>query len=257
MKSFALSRGNPWPVSRVQGHNQGSGEFFSGARKPLPIATGVIMLFRHVFAVSTFAIALPLASVSAQSTAPEPAKWSFSLGVDPTHFDLHTPEPGVNARMVANLTRSWQSGNSRFARHNSLMVSADAPRESQPFMISQFGPQCDCPMSVSRRYTGLTAGASYDLFRVSRFTPYITGGTGIYYNGYRRSPVRGFLTPSELAFYQNGGFSQDNFSLGVNAGLGFKVRIGSHELFIEQMLHKFDVRQPGIGIYPLNIGLRF
>ena len=113
-------------------------------------------------------------------------------------------------------------------------------------------------MRFSRRYAGLTAGASYDLFRVSRFTPYITGGTGIYYNGYRRSPVRGFLTPSELAFYQNGGFAQDNFSLGANAGLGLKVRIGSHELFIEQMLHDFDVRNHWIGgVYPLNIGLRF
>lgn len=215
------------------------------------------MHVRYVVAVSSLAIALPLASVSAQSTAPDTARWSFSLGVDPTHFDLHTPEPGVDARMVANLTRSWQSGNSRFARHISLMVGADVPREVQPGLISPFGPQCDCPMRLSRRYAGLTAGASYDLFRVSRFRPYITGGTGIYYNGYRRSPVNGVLTPSELAFYQNGGFSQDNFSLGVNAGLGLKVRIGSHELFIEQMLHKFDVRQPGIGIYPLNIGLRF
>lgn len=215
------------------------------------------MHVRYVVAVCSLAIALPLASVSAQSTAPEPAKWSFSLGVDPTHFDLHTPEPGVDARMVANLTRSWQSGNSRFARHISLMVGADVPREVQPGIISLFGPQCDCPMRFSRRYAGLTAGASYDLFRVSRFTPYITGGTGIYYNGYRRSPVRGFLTPSELAFYQNGGFAQDNFSLGANAGLGLKVRIGSHALFIEQMLHRFDVSSPGTGVYPVNIGLRF
>ena len=80
------------------------------------------MHVRYVVAVSSLAIALPLASVSAQSTAPEPEKWSFSLGVDPTHLDLHTPDPGVDARMVANLTRSWQSGNSRFARHISLMV---------------------------------------------------------------------------------------------------------------------------------------
>lgn len=216
------------------------------------------MHVRYVVAVSSLAIALPLASVSAQSTAPEPEKWSFSLGVDPTHLDLHTPDPGVDARMVANLTRSWQSANSRFARHISLMVGTDAPREAQPGLISPFGPQCDCPMRFSRRYAGLTAGASYDLFRVSRFTPYITGGTGIYYNGYRRSPVRGSLTPSELAFYQNGGFAQDNFSLGANAGLGLKVRIGSHALFIEQMIHDFDVRNHWIGgVYPLNIGLRF
>ena len=74
------------------------------------------MNVRYIVAAGSLAIALPLASVSAQTTTPsaqtttpEPAKWSFSLGVDPTAFDLHTPEPGVNARMVANLTRSWQS----------------------------------------------------------------------------------------------------------------------------------------------------
>ena len=110
------------------------------------------MRIRYVLAVSSFAIALPLASVSAQNTAPEPAKWSFSLGVDPTNLDLHTPEPGVEARMVANLTRSWQSGNSRWARHISLMVGADASRQLQPIMISPFGPPCDCPMRFSKRY---------------------------------------------------------------------------------------------------------
>ena len=68
------------------------------------------MHVRYVIAVSSLAIALPLASVLAQTTTPEPAKWSFSLGVDPTRFDVTNAEPGSEARMVANLTRSWQSG---------------------------------------------------------------------------------------------------------------------------------------------------
>jgi hypothetical protein len=169
----------------------------------------------HVVTAGWFAIALPLVSVAGQSTsstqsaAPDPARWSFSLGVDPTNLDLHTPEPGVQARMVANLTRSWQSGSSKWTRHISLMVGADAPREVQPF--GALGPLCDCPMRFSRRYAGITAGASYDLFRVSRFTPYIMGGTGFYVDGYRRSPVRDILTPSEAPFYANGADSHDAF----------------------------------------------
>lgn len=204
-------------------------------------------------AVTSLAVALPLASISAQSTASEPAKWSFSLGVDPTHFNLHPPEPGVDARMVANLTRSWQSRNSRFARNISLMVGMDAPRQVTP----SIDPLCACAMRISRDYAGLTAGASYDLFSLSRFTPYLKGGTGVYYNKFGRGPADGMLTPAELLLYQNGGFGQSSFSLGVNGGVGMKVRIGSHELFIEQALHAFDVNNLGTNIYPLNIGLRF
>jgi hypothetical protein len=222
------------------------------------------MRIRHVFAVSSLAIALPLASASAQTAAPATASWSFSLGVDPTNFDLHPPqfsprESGAQARMVANLTRSWQSGRSKWTRYISLMVGADAPREVQPFVFSggQFGPACDCPMHISRRYTGLTAGVSYDVFRVSRFTPYITGGTGFYVNGYRRSPVNGFLTPADVSLYQSGADSHDAFSLGANAGVGLKVRLGSHELFLEQKIHRFDISQAGIGVNPFNIGIRF
>jgi hypothetical protein len=226
---------------------------------------GVIMQLRSAVAASCLALALPLASVSAQttipsapSTTPEAASWSFSLGVDPTNLDLHPPGQGVDARMVANLTRSWKSGNSRWARHISLMVGTDAPREVQPLFSLTGGAPCDCSMDVVSRYAGLTAGASYDLFRVSRFTPYLTGGTGIYYTTLSRSPADGILTPSELAFYQNsGGFYQHNFSVGLNAGLGLKVRIGSRELFIEQMVHRFDIGILGVGISPLNIGIRF
>jgi hypothetical protein len=223
------------------------------------------MQLRHVIAASSLALALPLSSVSAQtatpsaqSTTPDAATWSFSLGVDPTNLDLHPPGSGVDARMVANLTRSWQSAHSRWARHISLMAGTDAPREVQPIFLGPVGAPCDCAMDVMTRYAGLTVGAAYDLFRVSRFTPYLTGGTGIYYTTLSRSPTDGILTPSELAFYQqSGGFYQHNFSVGVNAGLGLKIRMGSHELFIEQMFHRFDIGILGVGVAPLNIGIRF
>jgi hypothetical protein len=212
------------------------------------------MRYRRVIASSFLAASVPVALGFAQSAPlPEPPKWSFSLGVDPTNLDLHTPEPGVDARMVANLTRSWQSANSRFARHISLMVGTDAPREFNPNPVD---PQCDCWMKITRRYSALTAGVSYDLLRVSRFTPYLKGGTGIYYDSFTRGPSSGLLTPALLAYYGDG-FSESHFSLGVNGGLGLKVRLGSHEIFIEQMLHTFDVRRTGTGVYPLNIGILF
>ena len=212
------------------------------------------MDFRRSVAISCLAVVMPFVAVFAQSAPPsEPPKWSFSLGVDPTTLDLHTPEPGVDARMVANLTRSWQSANSRLARHISLMVGTDAPREFNPNPVD---PQCNCWMSVTRRYSGLTADVSYDLLRVSRFTPYLKAGTGIYYDSFTNGPSSGLLSPALLAYYEND-FSGSHFSLGVNGGIGLKVRLGSHELFIEQMLHTFDVRRTGTGVYPLNIGIRF
>jgi len=211
------------------------------------------MRIRHVVTAGSLAITLPLASVSAQDTAPEPPKWSFSLGVDPTHFDLGTPDRGVEARMVANLTRSWQSTNSRLGRHISMMLGTDAPRETK---LSP-DPQCYCSTRYTMRYAGLTAGASYNLFSAWRFTPYVTGGTGIYYTSSRREPTDDVLTTAEfLGYYQNG-FVQKGFSVGLNGGLGIKVRLGKRELFIEQMLHSFDIGELNRGIYPLNIGIRF
>ncbi|MDP9204343.1 MAG: hypothetical protein M3P12_02660 [Gemmatimonadota bacterium] len=210
------------------------------------------MRIRHVVAVSSLSIALPLASVSGQSAAPEPPKWSLSFGVDPTNFDLHTSDPGVDARIVANLTRSWQTANSRLARQISLMVGTDAPRQVNPSP----DPQCVCWQKITRRYTGLTAGLSYELFSASRFTPYLKGGTGAYYSTRHIWPASGALRVTDFVYYPNG-FVQSGFSLGVNGGFGIKARLGSHELFIEQMLHSFDVRQLDKGVYPLNIGIRF
>jgi len=200
----------------------------------------------HVVAVSSLAVVLPLASMSAQST-PEPSKWSLSLGVDPTHLNLQTRDPGVDARMVANLTRSWQSANSPLTRHVSLMIGRDAPRQ---FLLD---PTCDCWWRVFSSYNALTVGASYDLHRGSRFTPYLKAGTGVYYTKQGTEPRDGWLLTSQLPAlkYQSG------FSLGLNGGLGVKVRIGSHEFFVEEMLHAFDVRRLDNGVYPLNFGLRF
>ena len=202
---------------------------------------------RHVVAVSSLALLLPLGSISAQSITPEQSNWSLSVGVDPTHLDLHTRDPGVDARMVVNLTRSWQSANSPLTRHISLLVGRDAPRQ---FQLDQ---NCDCWWRVSNSYYGLTAGASYDLLRASRFTPYLKAGTGVYYTKQSTQPANNQVLVSQLPFlnYRSG------FSLGVNGGLGVKVRLGSHEFFVEQMLHAFNVRRLDKGVYPLSFGLRF
>jgi hypothetical protein len=205
------------------------------------------MQIRHVVAVSSLAAVLPFASLFAQSTTPESPKWSLSLGVDPTNLDLSTRDPGVDARMVANLTRSWQSANSPLTRHISLLVGRDAPRQFQADQT------CDCWWRVSNSYYGVTAGASYDLLRASRVTPYLKAGTGVYYTKESTWPANGQILVSQLPLlnYRSG------FSLGVNGGLGVKVRIGSHEFFVEEMLHAFDVRHLGKGVYPLNFGFRF
>src|SRR5687768_13542510 len=82
---------------------------------------GGMMQFRYVLAAACMGFAVPIATLSAQDTLGVAPKWSISLGVDPTQLDLSTRDPGVDARMVANLTRSWQSANSRFGRNISLM----------------------------------------------------------------------------------------------------------------------------------------
>ena len=204
------------------------------------------MHIRYVV-VTALAAVLPLASIAGQSITPEPGRWSLSLGLDPTHLDVNTRDPGVEARMVANLTRSWQSANSPLTRHISLLIGRDAPRQFQPDQT------CGCWWRVSNSYYGLTAGASYDLFRASRFTPYLKAGTGVYYTRQSTEPANNQVLVSQLPLmsYRSG------FSLGANGGLGLKVRIGSHEFFVEEMLHAFDVRRLDKGIYPLNFGLRF
>ena len=192
-------------------------------------------------AVVAFACAIPFATASAQSEPVEPLKWSLSLGADPTSFDLRTRDTGVQAHVVGNLTRIWQSPDSRFSRKISLMLGGDSPRSQE---------NCyQCWERAGKRYAGLTASTSVDLFRVSRFTPYVQTGAGIYYTRLT-SDVNGVFIPSPS-------YDRSHFSFGINGGLGIRARLGSHEFFVEQMLHAFDVRVSDKGVYPLNFGFRF
>ena len=205
------------------------------------------------------ALFLPTAASLAQTASrkEEPSKWSLSLGVEPTSLDLRTRDPGVDARFVANLTRIWQAPGSRFSRHVSLMAGADAPHgvksitvpvgmESIGYLFCQ-----GCSSSFGRHFAGLTAGGGVDLFHMSRFTPYVQGGGGLYYERYWSS-----LT--DPAHPGNRTFKRNESSFGLNAGLGIKAKLGSHEFFVEQMLHTFEALPVGgRGIYPLNFGIRF
>ncbi|MFL5564416.1 MAG: hypothetical protein ACJ77J_04905 [Gemmatimonadaceae bacterium] len=200
------------------------------------------MHYSRVTAILTFALASPLSTITAQSAPVEPSKWSLSLGADPTNFDLRTRDPGVELRVVGTLTRVWQSTGSRFSRNISLMVGGDSPRSQQ----NCYG----CWTRVGKKYAGLTAGTSVNLFRVSRLTPYIQPGAGVYYTKMSGDVNGAALTSSTI-------YNRDRFSFGVNGGLGIKTRLGSHEFFIEEMLHAFDVREIDRGVYPLKIGISF
>lgn len=192
------------------------------------------------------ALLLPFSTALAQ-TAPreEPPKWSLSLGVDPGALNFDGPA-GTEARMVANLTRIWQAPGSRFSRHVSLMVGTDAP---QHMSVDQ-PPYCaGCSSRFGRSYGGLTAGGSVDLFRLSRFTPYLQGGAGIYYDNSTSKLIN--PAASTLVLHSS------EFSFGLNGGLGIKARFGSHEFFVEQLLHTFQVNPIGRGVHPLNFGIRF
>ena len=195
-------------------------------------------------AVSVLAIAVtfPLASSSAQSDPVEPPKWSLSLGTDLTDFDLRTRDPGVHARVVGNLTRTWQSPGSRFGRHISLMLGADSPQSQE----NCYG----CWNRVGKRYASLTAGSSVDLFHVWKLTPYVQSGAGVYYTKLTGDVNGAAVIPSPI-------YNRSRFSLGVNGGLGIKARFGSHEFFVEQILHAFDAREIDRGVYPFNFGFRF
>jgi hypothetical protein len=200
------------------------------------------MSYSRLAGVLTFACAIPLAVSSAQSDSVRPLKWSLSLGADPTNFDLRTRDPGVQLRMVGNLTRTWQSPGSRFGRNISLMLGANAPQGQ--------GNCYGCWSHVGKRYAGLTGGSSFDLFRASRFTPYLQSGVGIYY-----TKLTGNMNGAPwLITVPN---PSSHVSVGINGGFGIKARFGDHEFFVEQMLHSFDVNSFGTGVYPLNFGIRF
>src|SRR3954454_17793064 len=166
------------------------------------------MRYPIVSAALALALTVPGAAALAQLDTTSLPKWSLSLGVDPSHFNLNTREAGIDARFVANLTREWQAPGSRFSRHVALMAGADYPRGSN----TCYG------CSSGRQYAALTAGVGVDLFRVSRFTPYLKTGAGLYYTRFtaNTSGAGPFVTPM---------FSPNNFSFGVNGGLGIKAKL--------------------------------
>lgn len=184
--------------------------------------------------------ALVAQSDSLSSPAQETPKWAFSLGADPTQLDFRTRDPGIELRGVATLTRTWQNPGSRFSRQLSLMAGADAPRT----MTNCYG----CWARVTKQYAALTTGMAADLFHAWRFTPYVHTGAGVYYTR---------LSGSLSTF--DGGPSirppRNDFSFGISGGLGIKARLFSHEFFIDQTLHAFDVRTIDRGVYPLSIGI--
>jgi hypothetical protein len=97
----------------------------------------------------------------------------------------------------------------------------------------------------------LTGGVAADLFHVGRLTPYLHTGAGLYYTHFnaRTSTLGG----DALVFSP----ARNDFSLGINGGLGIKARFFSHEFFIDETLHAFDVRRIDHGVYPLSIGIRW
>ena len=127
------------------------------------------------------------------------------------------------------------------------MLGADAPRG---FAESGINPGVD----VSRRYAGLTGGLSYEMFRVSRFSPYLTGGAGLYRDELRSSVhCDNFAcTPTQQSARRIG-----RTSLGINAGLGMNISLGKRVFFIEQQLHAFDLRRFEQGVNPFSFGIRF
>jgi hypothetical protein len=193
--------------------------------------------------VLAIGLTIPLATSYAQSDSVKPNKWSVSLGADLTDFDLRTRDPGVHVRAVGNLTRTWQSPGSRFGRHISLMLGADSPQGQE----NCYG----CWNRVGKRYGSLTGGGSVDLFHLWKLTPYVQAGTGVYF-----TKLTGTVNGSPYII-PNAMYDRTRFSLGVNGGLGLKARFGSHEFFVEQMLHAFDVHRIDTGVYPFNFGIRF
>jgi hypothetical protein len=199
------------------------------------------MLFSRTLAIALGA-ALPLAALPAQSdssSATKPPKWELSLGADPTDFSTAGQ---LRAHFVSTLSRNWQNAGSRFSRHLSLMVGSDAPYNTRQSCYGCWS---------NKQYAALTAGVAADLFHVGRFTPYLHTGTGLYYThvGAHATTLGGDAVVFSPA--------RNEFSLGINGGLGLKARIFSHEFFIDQTLHAFDVRRIDHGVYPLSIGIRW
>jgi hypothetical protein len=105
--------------------------------------------------------------------------------------------------------------------------------------------------SFSKKYASLTAGVTWDVLRVSRFTPYVRTGAGVYYTSRTSNTTTGAALTNQSVYRSR------EWSPGGSVGLGIKAKLGSHEFFIEQMLHAFDLRRPDRGVYPINFGINF
>ncbi len=226
----------------------------SAGRIAIGCPNGILeCLWRKLMRLSVLALAacftaLPLTLPAQAVVDLPPAKWSLSLGVDPTHFDLRTKDPGVDARFAATGARLWQLRNPALTTHVALMLGLDAPRGLPETEIS---PELD----VSRYYAALTAGGSYEMSQASRVRPYVTGGGGGYFNdvGWKIACTGATCDPRLAKYQQN--FRETTF--GVNGGLGVNVSFGKKVLFIEQRFHGFDVTRLDNGVHPFSVGMRF
>ncbi len=200
------------------------------------------------FATAALLAVFPMTLKSQATVDIPPPKWSVSLGVDPTHFDLSTSDPGIEARFAATGARLWQHRNPALTTHVALMLGADAPRALP-------GTEINPELDVSRYYAALTAGGSIELSLRSRVRPYVSAGGGGYFNdvGWKIA-CTGVTCNPQLAKYQER-FRETTF--GVNGGLGLNMSFGKKVLFVEQRFHAFDVTRLDNGVHPFSVGMRF
>lgn len=199
-------------------------------------------------AIATCLAGIPLTMPAQTVLDLPPARWSLSLGVDPTHLDLRTSDPGVDARFAATGARLWQLRNPALSTHVALMLGADAPRGLPE---TENSPELD----VSRYFAALTAGGSYEMSLRSRVRPFISAGAGGYFNdfGWKIACTGATCNPKLARFRQR--FRETTF--GVNGGLGLNMSFGKKVLFVEQRFHAFDVTRLDNGVHPLSVGVRF
>jgi hypothetical protein len=199
--------------------------------------------------------ALPLVKASGQSqTSETPSSWTLSLGADPSHLDLRTRDPGVDARFVGTLARSWATRFERLRLKAEIMAGMEAPHGFRDTDGSLCG---GCDVNARRRFGSVGVGANLQLLRTSRFKAYLTGGAGFYHNhSFARSPLDctdSYCITGGKPYY----FWQSNrTSVGLNGGVGMSFRLGGREFFLQQSAHRFDLRA-GEAVFPLTFGIGF
>lgn len=211
------------------------------------------MKFKTAFMLVT--TALPLMKASGQSQASDPASnWTLSLGADPSHFDLRTRDPGVDARFIGALSRSWATRFERVRLKAELIVGVEAPRGFRDSDGSLCG---GCDVNVRRHFTALGAGATVQLLRTSRLKTFISGGIAIYDNSASaRSPLSctdSYCITGGKPFYI---WESNRTSLGLNSGVGVSFRLLGREFTLQQSAHVFDLRG-GQSVFPLTLGIGF